>query len=1318
VRHAYTSPREAGTPDGPRRRYRPWAYRALVPFGAARSPNGGGRPGEQGAASSQAAASTPASPSPDHILDAAQWLRTIARGITGDEFIRQDARYSRDSRYGRELLFLMAYNGWIRGTTENVNISRSDAVDTSITMELDLGQITHEAFHHQGGDIWLPLLVLPVQRPVPNPDSDSDSGRARSAAVSGRRTPVSALFRRAGRPRSAEEARTIMARPDRIGLPALLELLGLHWRPRRVHRPDPDPFTSLTVTDAAGDLLPIVPQADVRHWIAAAMAEIIVNMAVARWVGKPGKPGKSGKRPTATRDQRLILSAAIYRLLRPEAWEVPPGSAGQAAPSRYRPGRYRPDRSGPDQPRPGRLGHAQAELDALLGAYIDDYRREPGDQPPDRAATESSEEPDRSFGHLLTQRAVQILEALALSAIVVVPVDRARTPTLVTASLPPRRLYHYPVWGMAPPCAELLIDLLLPSLDADRQVRVGLPDGVSLEVPATSSSADLIIEVEPPPPLSDLQELMSRLAGPDSGTMPTATRQCLADLAMVKAGATLETLGHYQLCPAAADADRATSRAGVRLRRLRRGLLRLSDAGGDAAPGALTALGRTWKDGSWLAHPLRRRTAPDPLGPRLAVGRATFIEELSQRGTARRGRIAVRVEITDAEYFAVARFAGTVSIILMLVVLGFLLIAQIWHKDLSGTGPSPEVLASVLTLFSAIQAGRIERLDRSTLRGMISSGATWLVVASILPTFMLAVFLAFRASGWIPIGVAAGAILLQLGLQVVMWGRPLLARMLSGRRRRQWLWTSPPPDYTRWGVLQSHWWRNTTADALKLGRQAEGYIVWEHEGTPSLTDLLVVQARQTVPPTPVPGAARRLLYRIRDPLMESYTSRVAAAGQAAQPGNSLADEMPDAPPPNLLALLRSGTANQALTFVVFREEPDPKWAEGLDVRPVALAPDRLAPMENAADEVDVFVSVPPKPDWPVIAQHPIMAVLKAARGQRLMVLEASLPVPPPAGADRDRIWARVRVGLRDGEIWRLPTFLDELQERMSDRKYGPCHAWVRTLPDGGLRVVATPAPAAGTGRARPVLASDIDVIARVTGPRPAEPPVRDWRVLALCADARAGIEADILRWMGRCWPGMRLAALSYAVLHGTAVLLLLAHQPDGSTGRKHDLNRLSRHYADANVQVLWNEWQSPQQLGLAPDEPLLGVHIDAPDQPGLLLDTLRSLQETLQATLPATQQGAPAGQPDMKNSAWYALTRVTAWSTARLTIRLPTAAEEVRRWDRAKFEEIERLTRQRAIHAAGLRRAASLTGDPLGAPEDTVISVSLIRGPDHEPPPG
>jgi hypothetical protein len=53
-------------------------------------------------------------------------------------------------------------------------------------------------------------------------------------------------------------------------------------------------------------------------------------------------------------------------------------------------------------------------------------------------------------------------------------------------------------------------------------------------------------------------------------------------------------------------------------------------------------------------------------------------------------------------------------------------------------------------------------------------------------------------------------------------------------------------------------------------------------------------------------------------------------------------------------------------------------------------------------------------------------------------------------------------------------------------------------------------------------------------------------------------------------------------------------------------------------------------------------------------------------------------------------------------------------WNRAKFEEIERLTRQRAIRAAAARQAASLTGDKLGTPEATVISVGLVRMPGGE----
>jgi len=157
---------------------------------------------------------------------------------------------------------------------------------------------------------------------------------------------------------------------------------------------------------------------------------------------------------------------------------------------------------------------------------------------------------------------------------------------------------------------------------------------------------------------------------------------------------------------------------------------------------------------------------------------------------------------------------------------------------------------------------------------------------------------------------------------------------------------------------------------------------------------------------------------------------------------------------------------------------------------------------------------------------------------------------------------------------------------------------------------------------------------------------------------------------------------------------------DSERARRHGVRLLQDAYADAHLAVLLDEWQSREELKPAGAEPLLRVHIDAPDQPGTLLDTLESLYLTLREAVP--------GHPDMQNSVWHALTLVTAGSTARLTIRLAAHPDEVARWNRSKFEDIERMTRQRAIRAAAERRAASLTGDLLGAPEDTVISVDAV----------
>ena len=214
------------------------------------------------------------------LQDVALRLDYMVGQITPEEFSWQDANYDHDSALGRELLFLIADNRWVRATSETIDIARSDAVDTTVKIDVDLDRITHEAFRGRAGQLWLPVLVLP---------------------------------------------------------------------PLQQRLPEPDPFSTLAVADASGDPLATLPNADVRHRIAAALTEIILNV-------EASLPDAEGRVFSATRDHRLLLSAAIYRLLRSE--HVPTTVMGRTVPPR-------PALSGPLP----RIGRVRRELGALLEHY-------------------------------------------------------------------------------------------------------------------------------------------------------------------------------------------------------------------------------------------------------------------------------------------------------------------------------------------------------------------------------------------------------------------------------------------------------------------------------------------------------------------------------------------------------------------------------------------------------------------------------------------------------------------------------------------------------------------------------------------------------------------------------------------------------------------------------------------------------------------------------------------------------------------------------------------------------------------------------------
>ena len=1176
----------------------------------------------------------------------AHQLRDIVNRVTPEDFRWQESHYERDSRQGRELLFLIANHEWVRATSEIVDITRSNAVDTTIKIDIDLGQITHEAFSKRTGRLWLPVIVLPPQAVR---DEKRESGHPQGA--------VEAKKRKSGR------------------------------RPR----PEPDPFA--TVTDASGRLLAMLPTADVCHQISAAMAEIIVNMAVSRW------PGPDDKRPTGTRDMRLVLSAAIYRMLRHGPLRPAAHDGRRASPSSGLGTGAEYQSSGPKTGKGSmpRIPNAKMQLGLLLNSYDRLLEQSSSNSVrPDAdgstiflgkvsAGSLDSVREAPQFAPELVRRARVVLRAFSESVVVVVPVDRESTPTVLTVRVPTRELHEERTWRLSSPSTwalrpsgQLRLDVLLPSADADRQIRVNLPDGVSCEDPPDAQGQPavyprMVIEVEPPQPLADLNVLLDQL-DPRRRDLDVPVQRCLADLAKARADTAHEILRQHQVCaasgsdgvPAVGNHD-ATVVARGKLTEFRDELAQLLAGPSVQAVALTTPKGVT---DALLTRRLFHRTSVGTSSPRTVVARADMVEDFSQRGAPVKAHLDVDVTVNDAEYFSIARFSGGMSLLLMTVVLVSFIVVRVLK---SNTEPSAEVMAIVLTLFSAIQAGRIARPDRSTLHGVLSAVGNWLIVASILPAVVLAVVLAFSPSGWIPVVAAGGCIVLQLVVQLAMWHGPLTPLTATGSTRpaSRRLFLTDAPDYRHSEALRSDWWRSTTANALMIGRKAYAYAVWQE------------------------GASTNL-----NPVLKGATST----------GH----------PANVLALLHSGTVSQAATFVVFREKPV-EWTVRADARELDLDPDRLAPAESVTSTVDVFLGVHAE-DKLTVAGHPLTRILGAA-AHRLIVLEAQLPVPAPVARYPGRRWARVRLALRGHEdIKRLGPFLNAIQNMEAQDERRPWIVAVQAIP-GGRRIVISPKsesavsainrlPASPT-EGPPVLATEMDVLRTFREDGRANVPT--WRVLAICADARSNIEGDIVRKVGKLRPQLQLAGLTYALLHGTAVVLMLGHELEARAAQDNDLEDKLRatlepperdYPALPRLRVLVNEWRCQDQLGRAEKDPLLQVHFRSPDRPGALLNVLESLNTTLDEELPTSEVGSWR--------VWHAQTQVTTGNAAltRLTVRLHTQAGNVESWNPVIYEEIERKVRTLATNAFAIdpNPDRRVDGDSYGA-EDPVISVSLIRAP-------
>jgi len=923
--------------------------------------------------------------------------------------------------------------------------------------------------------------------------------------------------------------------------------------------------------------------------------------------------------------------------------------------------------------------------------------------------------PRAQFAPELAHRAIKVLQALAASTIIVVPVDFAAAPTVLTVRVPARPLNpgrrpfewrKLGSWLVKPnrwlirPSGHLEIDVLLPTADADRQIQIHLADGVSFEEPWSEKGSTrnklprLDIEVKSPTPWHDLSASMTQvLYVKKELSWPPERAQLLVDLAQAKADLVTDTLRYYEIrqkrdaAPPFPDDQGLTKEIRRTLGALK-GMLPPAASGGEA----LDDLERSWKQARLDKLHLFRCTSVDRLGPRTIVAPLDVIEDVAQRATPVQAVVHADVSVDDREYFSTARASAVMSLIVMTGVLFFLIG---WH--LVGKSPHPEVLAIVLTLFATIQADRIERPDRSTLRGQLSSFGTWLIAASMLPAVTLAVALAFDPGGWVSSIWAAACIALQASFLILMWRGPPTAikahsyeerrRFSIGERRK---FETERLDYSHFEALRSDYWRNTTAEALTLGRMAYGYVVWQG------TDAADHAAGSVAP---------RLQHVIA-------------------PKETRASE---AEPSSVLALLHSSSQRQAMTFVVFREKRDdllsgdessrsavPKAGVPV-VKKIDLDPDRLAPMDNVTSSVDVFVGF--RGEFPVVARHPLIAVLQAAKN-RLIVLEAQLPFPPPVTACYAKQWARIRIALRDpGDIRRLTDFLDKVFKKIAKPADAMNVVVVRADPTALPRIIRQPSGSAADGGK--------NAPRHVTGDLNYDEPkestdVPAWRMITICSEARSNIESDIIEQFPDGQSQFRLMHLNYAIMHGTAVMLTLLREsqdggenpaatppvrqekPNPAAGlRSGSADSQAGHSRDEPL-ILVNGVVSYRQLGSLRECPLLRIRFRWQDRPGAFLNVLDSVDSVLEKN--------PPGIPLANRSVSYASLSVATGQVAEgiLTVRIHSPAQDKKDWNRAVREQMAREISTAATLAAQAERDSGSPGRSPSRPENPVISIDLL----------
>ena len=230
-------------------------------------------------------------------------------------------------------------------------------------------------------------------------------------------------------------------------------------------------------------------------------------------------------------------------------------------------------------------------------------------------------------------------------------------------------------------------------------------------------------------------------------------------------------------------------------------------------------------------------------------------------------------------------------------------------------------------------------------------------------------------------------------------------------------------------------------------------------------------------------------------------------------------------------------------------------------------------------------------------------------------------------------------------------------------------------------------------------------------------PGDTWRLMAVCAQPRSGLLAEVLAALHE-HAGMRsLAGAVSGVFNGTMVVFLLCRpaapiEDPVVVGRQ--LEALTRPYRTV-IRLL--DGVAPPDAAPATARPLLRVQIRTPDRAGVMQDLLRELgrqvrARTRTATRAANGQrelpivaGAPPGVDVL-----YALTPVVDGQalSGRLLVRLPHHPGGDGRWAGVDWPDLGRVVARAVARGPGPAGDAERTGR---LSDDTVVTLDLVRRP-------